>query len=155
MNPVDTQGIFTDNHIKSMNLIRIPSQRLSKKGMSLVELMFAAGILAFALCGIVSLFVNCSKLNEANRNLSIAASHAQFIMETIKYTPFANIKTNIDDEVWNWTTTQINANGLIALRSEAIETSAIGTRPLQVTVTSTWQDRTGRNRTFFITTLFQ
>jgi len=127
----------------------------SSKGLSLVELMLAAGILAFALCGIIALFVNCSGLNEANRNLSIAASHAQYVMESIKYTPFADIESDITSGTWNLTATQINASGLIALRNETIATISTGTRPLQVTVTSTWKDRTERGRTFSLTTIFQ
>jgi len=137
---------------KQLNLL---TKRSSSQGLSLAELLMASAILAFALCGLIALFVNCSGLNESNRNLSIAVSHVQYIMETIKYTPFADIQTNIDDGAWNLTMAQISASGLIALRNEAITTTATGTRPLQVTATATWQDRTGRERTFSATTLFQ
>ena len=141
--------------MKSSKQLNLLTKHASSQGLSLAELLMAAAILAFALCGLIALFVNCSGLNKANRNLSTAVSHVQYVMETIKYTPFADIQTNIDNATWNFTKTQINANGLIALRNEAIATTATGTRPIQVTVTATWQDRTGRERTFSATTLFQ
>jgi len=141
--------------MKCFILKNLLAKRFSSKGLSLSELMLAAGILAFALCGIVALFVNCSGLNEANRNLSAAANHVQFIMEEIRDTSFASIATSISNGTWNWSTSEINTGGLTALSNETITTSSSGTRPLQVTVTAAWQDRTGRERTFSITTLFQ
>lgn len=128
---------------------------LSQKGLTLPELLMAALILAYALCGLVALFINCSGLNEANRNTSIAVSHAQYVMEAIRDTTFSNMKTLIDAGNWDWDPTEITNNGLLPLRNENIDTEAIGTRPLQVTVTVSWQDRIGRNRTLPITTLFQ
>jgi prepilin-type N-terminal cleavage/methylation domain-containing protein len=74
---------------------------LSEKGMTLPEILLAAAILAFALVGVLLLFVNCSLLNEASRNLTRAASHAQFVMEDIKNANFATLKSNIEAGNWN------------------------------------------------------
>lgn len=130
-------------------------KKIDQKGLTLPELLMAALILAYALCGLVALFVNCSNLNEANRNTNIAVSHAQYIMSEIRDTPFASMKTLIDNGNWDWNTTSIINNGLTPLRNEAIDAQATGTRPLQVTVVVSWQDRIGRNRTLPIATLFQ
>ena len=125
------------------------------KAFTLPELLLAAAIMAFALSGLISLFISCNNLSEANRNLSAAASHVQFVMENIKDTPFANIKTLIDGGNWTWNASAINTNGLTALRDETITTQASGTRPLEVTVTATWQNRNGRTQGHSIKTLFQ
>lgn len=124
-------------------------------GLTLPELLMAALILVYALCGLIALFINCNGLNEANRNTSVAVSHAQYIMESIRDTGFANMKTLIDGGNWDWDSAEITSNNLSPLRNESIDAQATGTRPLEVTVTVSWQDKIGRNRTLPITTLFQ
>ncbi|MBN2830874.1 MAG: type II secretion system protein [Candidatus Omnitrophica bacterium] len=66
--------------------------QLKKKGFTLPELLLAVAILAFAISGMLYLFVNCSFLNNSNRNLSIATSHGQFVMEGIKNAGFLHCK---------------------------------------------------------------
>ncbi len=129
--------------------------RLSKRGFTLAELLLAAAILAFALTGLLALFINCSILNESNRNLTIAISHAQYVMENIKNQSFTNLETNINDgNCWDWNTAAINVAGLTALSSEAINTQSSGTNPLTVAVTVTWQDRNQIVRNTELWTLF-
>ncbi|MCX5680811.1 MAG: hypothetical protein NT079_00725 [Candidatus Omnitrophica bacterium] len=134
----------------TINILR----KTSSRGLTLPELILAAAILAFTLSGLVALFVNCSVLNEASRNLSVATSHADFIMETIKNTAFASIKTSINAGTWTLGN-PATINGLPALRNESITTTWIGTRPLEVTVTIAWKDKTNRNRTFLLGSVFQ
>ena len=127
-----------------------------KKGFTLPELLLAVAILAFVITSILLLFINCALLNEANRNLSIASSHAQFVMEDIRgsaSTSFATLKSSIDAGNWDWNTTAINSRGLTALSNEAIDTQSSGTEPVDVVVTITWKDRSGKNRSAAIETL--
>jgi len=127
--------------------------KLSLKGFTLVELILTVAILAFAISGILLLFINCAFINEANRNLSIATSHAQFVMEDIRSSQFGTLKADINNGSWNWDTTAINSAGLTALNIESIATQAAGTEPLDITVTVAWQDRAQRNRSLVLETL--
>ena len=126
---------------------------LSEKGMTLPEMMLAAAILAFALVGILLLFVNCSLLNEASRNLTRAASHAQFVMEDIKNASFAALKSNIEAGNWNWDINQIEGNELSPLNNQTIVTQCIGTDPLSIVVTVSWQDHRQRDRQYTLDTV--
>jgi type II secretory pathway pseudopilin PulG len=128
----------------------------SKQGFTLTELLLAVIILAFSITGILLLFVNCAFLNEANRNLSVASSHSQFVMEEIRgeaSSGFSSLKVHIDAGNWDWDTATINSRGLTALNNEVIDTSASGTEPLDVLITVTWKDRSGRDRSAAIETL--
>jgi prepilin-type N-terminal cleavage/methylation domain-containing protein len=124
-----------------------------QKGMTLPELLLAASILAFAIAGILLLFVNCSLLNESNRNLTIAASHAQFVMEDIKNSNFATLQADIGAGNWNWTADIISSQNLTPLDNESITTQASGAGALDITVTVLWQDRNQRNRQFVLETI--
>jgi len=127
---------------------------MSSKGFALPELLISVVItLCFAILGLTLFYVNGQLINEANRNLSVAVSHAQFAMEDIKNSNFATLKTDIANGNWNWNSTVINAAGLTALKNETIHTSSTGTNPLDITVTVSWQDRTLQNRTFVLETL--
>ena len=112
------------------------------KGVSLVELLITAGILVFVLCGLLVLFNNCIFLNKTNRNLTVAMSHAQYVMESVKNTPSDQITTNIDAGVWDWNTDpQFTSNNLIRLTNEAIITNYVpASNPLEVWVDVTWDD---------------
>ena len=124
------------------------------RGLTLSELLLAAAILAFVLCGFLVLFLNCSFLNESNRNLTLAVSHAQYIMEDIKNTYFSEIKTRIDGGDWDLATADIIAEGLTVLANESIDTShGSDDNPLEVVVTVQWQNRRQRQSQTEIRTL--
>ena len=140
----------------------------SLTGFTLSELLLAAAILVFVLAGLLALFLNCSVLNEANRNLTVATSHAQYVMEEIKNeSGLANIKNKINTE-GTWDVNTIINKGLQALPSESIAICCCsppcsGTNPcvscpatgdlLGVSVTVTWRDRRLRNRNTNLVTL--
>ncbi len=136
------------------NCISITKNISNGAGFTLPELLLAVVILAFALTGLLQLFSNCTLLNAANRNLVIATSHAQYIMEGIRHTPvFTDIQTDINNHVWDWNTVAITARGLTALNGETIDTEAPGGgNPLQVVVTVSWNDR-GQTRNIALQTL--
>ena len=126
---------------------------MANKGFTLSELLLSAAILSFAITGLASLFINVEMLNNANMNLSIAATHSQFVMERIKNANFSSLNTDIAGGAWNYNIAAINAAGMTALDSESIATTASGTNPLDVTVTVSWKDRNLKNRSFVLEAL--
>ena len=111
-----------------------------------------AAILGYALSVILAGYVNNVVLDEASRNLSSAVSHAEFVLEDIRNTSFGSVAGNITSGNWNWNTSTVTTKGLTALNSEAIATTSSGTNPLDITVTVTWNDVHGRNRSCVIKT---
>ena len=63
----------------------------SLNGFTLTELLLTAAILAFALSGLLLLFINAIFLNETTRNTTLAYSAIQTEMEEIKNTASANL----------------------------------------------------------------
>ncbi|MDP8264715.1 MAG: prepilin-type N-terminal cleavage/methylation domain-containing protein [Candidatus Aceula lacicola] len=127
----------------------------NQKGVTLPELLLATLILALALSSIVLLFVRCSNLNEANRNLTLSATHAQYIMEEMQNTTFSNLQALIASGHWNWTTIDITSKGFSPLNNETTTVQASGTTPLTATATVNWNDRTGLNRSYSLSSIFQ
>lgn len=128
---------------------------MKSKGFTLVEVILAAAILAFALTGLLALFISCMLLNESSRNRATAIAQAQFVLEEIKNTNFDLIETDINAGNWNWNQAEIGNKNLPVLKSEAIVTtvSASGD-PLGVLVTVSWQDRLGVGRNITLNSLF-
>ncbi len=122
-------------------------RKLTIKGFTLAELILALAIFAFALAGLLSVFINCIFLNSSNSNLTIATGHAQYALEAVKNTNFASIQNE------SWNTTVISSKGITPLNSEAINISVTGTSLLDVTATVSWKDRGTRNRSFALQTL--
>ena len=128
---------------------------ISRKGFTFIEILLAVGFLVFTLASSLALFANCILLNEHNRSLSTAVSHAQYVMEEIKGAPFSSAKTNIDNGNWDWDTSDIAAKGLSFLDNESIDTSESGTSSdlLNVIIVVNWQARNGRARSTSLETL--
>ena len=123
-----------------------------KKALSLIELLLATIILILA-CGVsFVLFANCLILNEFNRERTIAASHAQYVLEEIKDAEFTNVANN-GTTLWDLDSAEIVSNGLEALRNEAIDTEVSGTDLLNINVTVGWEDRKGRAMSMNLETL--
>ena len=120
---------------------------IHSKGMTLTELLLAAAILAFVLCGLVSLFVSCSLLNDSNRNLTTVMTHAQYILEDIRDSNFTNLESSITTGSWDWNEAEIVSHNLVALSNESIDTDVFQSgNPLGVSVRIDWTDRRGRPR---------
>jgi hypothetical protein len=129
---------------------------MHSKAVTLTELLLAAAILAFVICGLILLFVNCSFLNEANRNLTVAMSHAQYIMEEIRNTTFGQIEQNIDNDNWDLDEDAISSApySLSALNNEFVDTGVTQSGdPLGVSVSVSWNDRRQRPRSVVLNTL--
>ena len=133
-----------------------------KSGFTLSELLLAAAILVFVLAGLLALFANCLILNETNRNLTVATSHAQYIMEEIKDAAeldFAQLESRINNGDWDLNASQIQAApyNLTALSNETIDTNVTqqDNDPdlLIVSVIVQWNDRGQRPRSAQLETL--
>lgn len=91
----------------------------SNKGFTLIELLLSAAILAFALTGLLLLFINCIILNETNRNLTLAYNAVQAKTEEIKNKRFDSL------DALNGTSFDLtgfpsgNAKGRIEISNEA------------------------------------
>ena len=66
-----------------------------KKGFVLLELLLATAIAAFAVCGILLVYIVGMDLIKTSKNASIATSAAQGVLEEIRNTPFTNIPSMI------------------------------------------------------------
>ena len=135
--------------------LEISLQKLSKKkslaGFTLSELLLATAILVIALSGLLLLFANCILLNESNRHLAVATSHAQFAMEEIKSTSFGSTAPNYNGVCWNNAT--IQSKGLSPLSNETVCITVTGITLLDVKVKASWRDRGGRDRNTTLETL--
>lgn len=130
----------------------------NKQGFTLAELMIAAFILTFTLSGLLLLFTNCMLLNDASRNLSVATSHGEYVMEQISSTAFTGLETRITDggtNGWDLGSANLQAGpyNFATLPNETLSTSIFQSgNPLGVAVLVSWQDRGPKNRSTQIRT---
>jgi len=104
----------------------------SKKGFALPEMLLAALIASFALCGILLTYIACMDSIKISKNASIATSAAQGLIEEIRSTPFPQIITNYDR--LNFAVNGIaNNRGIIYIDNSNPEF-------LLVTVSISWQE---------------
>ena len=113
-----------------------------KKSFSLLELIIVIAILAVTISTLLMVFIYCAFLDEANRNLVIAANDTQNMLEDIKVLAFDDIEnyssptvSNLQNEALSVTVTQINSS------------------IKEVTASVSWSDRQ-RSRTFQLSTRF-
>lgn len=66
----------------------------SKKSFTLIELLVAVAILAYVLCGLLAMYISSLNLIAISKNLSIAITAAQGLVEEIRNVPFPHI---VDD----------------------------------------------------------
>ncbi len=137
-------------------------KRPYNRGFTLSELLLAAAILAFVLAGLLALFANCLILNEANRNLTVATSHAQYIMEEIRDSgdaDFTQLESKINNHDWDLNASQIQSApyNLTALSNESIDTNVTrkdnNPNLLIVSLIVHWNDRGQRQRSVELDTL--
>ena len=125
----------------------------AKKSFTLTELLLTAGLIVFALSSLLLFFLGNIFLNEANRYLTVAVTHAQYVMEEIKNTNFNNVESKINNGDWDWRPSAIESQGCNALSNETIDPGVTGTGLLDITVTVKWQEWGGRERTTALETL--
>ena len=120
-----------------------------KKTLTLAEVLIATVFLTVAFSGILMLVISCMLLNEANRNSTVAITHAQYIMEEVRDTSFGSVQGAINSGVWDLDATELASApyNLVVLNSELIDTSVttVGSL-LEIIVDISWQDRKGRGR---------
>jgi Tfp pilus assembly protein PilV len=137
-------------------MVIISSQRAAhnwKAGFTLAEVVVSVGILGFILTGLLAFFINAVALNEASRNLTVAVSHAQYVLEDIKSSSFATLSSSITEGFWNWDVPKVTARKLTPLKNEVVTTTVSGKELLTVTVTVTWQEAATRARSITLSTL--
>jgi len=139
---------------------------MNKKGFTLSELLIAAAIFAFAMSGILLMFINCAFLDQANRNKSIAIIHAETAMEYIRSQTFSTIRNNLCTSVvsplvpepvtWSLGPATLNLSGLTSESINAITTQTCCSRIpldwLDVTVNVSWLDKGQRSRSLALGT---
>ena len=121
----------------------------SDKGFTLTELMIAMGILLIAISGLMSTFVYCILLNEANSELMTAASDAEYVMEQIKALSTVDF-TAIDSYA---APAKLTDPATEHLRNEDILVDpGTGSTIRTITVTVRWIGRNARPRQFQLVT---
>jgi len=131
------------------NIIFSRRKNIMKKTITIAEVLLAGILLAVVLSGILMLFINCMLLNEANRNSTVAITHAQYVMEEIRSTSFGSIQTMANNGTWDLDDTELAAApyNLTVLDLEVIDTTVTSVgNLLEVEIGISWEDRRGRER---------
>ncbi len=130
------------------------------KGITLVEVLIAVGILGVTLSGVLLVFVRCSLINQGSRSLTVAATHAQFVVEDIRSADFDSLPAKIAQGMWDWDSADIEAKEITPLNNEIINTECKGCAEppeeedlLHIIVTVSWQNLDQRDRDFTLETL--
>lgn len=117
------------------------------RGFTLMELLIAASILVFTLAGLLALFIACIFLNRSNRNLTIATTHAEQVLEEVKSLDFYSIAGNYNN-TWNSAAIPVKwpvliTNSLLDYESITISSAYVapGASLLDIKVAITWIDR--------------
>ncbi len=120
----------------------------SPQGFTLAEVLFAVGILAIVIVGLLQLFVYCSALAEAAGNTTFAINEAQNKIEEIRNHDFNSIANDYafgGTPGNTFTLSSLSGTGTITI-SQVGGSSEL----LQVQVNVSWQNKNGRS---FSTTL--
>jgi len=120
--------------------------KLTRRGFSLIELMFGVSILLVITIATLSATINSMLLNESSRNIVTAANDAQYALEQIKTQSYGNIPNYIQN---------YPSNQFSNLPSENITfpNPSYGSSLDTITVRIDWNERNS-TRTFSITTCF-
>jgi type II secretory pathway pseudopilin PulG len=113
-------------------------------GLTFVEIIVTVAILSFALTTLLKFFVDSMNLNALSRDVTLAVSHAQYVLEDIRSSSGV-IKDQIDSGVWDLDTDgEFNGRSLLRIKNETIDVSHDGATPLTITTVITWQMDNGR-----------
>ncbi|MDD4899686.1 MAG: type II secretion system protein [Candidatus Omnitrophica bacterium] len=106
------------------------------RGFSLVEIVVAVGILAFALCAILAAYVSFFVLSNTSKNINIASNAALSLMEEIRSTSFFQIYNTYNG--LNFTLNDIpQSRGVVYVNNTNPEL-------LEVTVSVCWRQQNNR-----------
>ena len=123
-----------------------------------MELILAAFLLAVVLTGMIQLFITCRYLNDSNRNMVVAASHAQFIMEDIigSSASVPAIEAAINAGNWNLTSDDIQGAPyqFTPLTDESVTAQvSMAGDPLGFNVTVRWREGSMLDHDYVLQTL--
>jgi len=124
------------------------------RGFTLVELLVSVGILVFVLMAVLGLFVEMLHLNNMSREMTLATSHAQHILEDIRSSSGVIIN-QIDNYEWDFDTDEKFAQkGLLRIKNEIIEVNYDDTQtPMPLTVSVTWEAQNSREYSLTFVTM--
>ena len=70
---------------------QVKKRKVFLTGFTLIEVLLAAGILAFGICGVLVTYLTLFVFSDLNRNFTLAANSLQAKMEEMKRTNFATL----------------------------------------------------------------
>ncbi|MBN1586009.1 MAG: hypothetical protein JW937_01095 [Candidatus Omnitrophica bacterium] len=110
----------------------------SCRGLTLLEVVFAAGVLVLTLTGLMGLLLACFAMNEQARSMTLAMSSAELHLERVRNTVFDNIQTQFDGS-------RFDVPGLSPGDSEgSITVTPLNAELLEVRVAISWRGKGGR-----------
>ena len=119
----------------------------NNKGLTLVEILIATGVIVFTSVVLLQLYLSCLNLSEMNNNSSSATAHLTIMLEAIRCTPFSQILVDfpngdVDGPAGNNYATLV---GGYVLPQEQIVVTYVDTAadPLEIIVRISWQDKRG------------
>jgi len=114
------------------------------RGLTFVEIIVTVAILGFTLTALLKFFVDAMNLNALSRDVTLAVSHAQYVLEDIRSSSGV-IKDQINNGVWNLSNdSQFNNQALLRIKNETITTTQDNGTPIIITVVISWQEDSGR-----------
>jgi Tfp pilus assembly protein PilV len=126
-------------------------------GLTLIEVMIAAGVLALAMVMALGSIVNISSTTAQSEDRAAAAAVVSSVIEQMRATPNFNLRDfdpadvvggRIVPQAW-----VVTNNGEIALPADGNAPNAAFNTPVQVRVEVNWMDNAGRLYTIDTTTI--
>jgi type II secretory pathway pseudopilin PulG len=118
--------------------------KLKNRAFTFVEILVSIGVLALTLTALIAFFAQSLELNAISQDKTLAASHAQYVLEDIRSSSGV-INTQIDAGVWDIDTNdEFAVLGLQRMDNEVIDVAHDASTPPELTVTITWQLKNGR-----------
>jgi type II secretory pathway pseudopilin PulG len=103
----------------------------SVRGLTLVELLFSMGILAFTICGLLVSYTSAMVLNSTSKNVNIATNAAAGLLEQMRTDSFSRIINDYDGLVFS-----VNA---IPSSTGVVYVDNTNPELLQVTISICWR----------------
>lgn len=135
-----------------------PKKRNAQEGMTLIEVMFAVGVLAFSFSVVYGSMVSMYMLNQINSDRVRAVASVSSMLEEISTLTYQKLASYSPPKVQGpgtkyWTNVDIiNGASTISLPIQGGSTAKIP-NPCEVRVTMHWYDSTGREYAFAASTM--